>query len=160
MTSRPWRSAASRSMAKPFFAHALEAIRRAARFERAAANHLGARLGDNRRFSLDLLAAFHAARSCHHHQVAAADLDIADADHGAARPETAAGEFVRRRDAPRFLNAVHHLEGGDIELGRAADAAQHSMHHAGGAMHVETERNQAIDDFLNLRLFGAFLHDN
>ena len=59
-----------------------------------------------------------------------------------------------------FLDAVHHFEDGGIEIVPAADAAQHRVDHAGGAMHVESELDQAIDHVLNLRFGGALLHDD
>ena len=52
------------------FAQALEAVRRTARLERAAANHPRAGRRHHLRRALDLLAALHAARPGHHHHAA------------------------------------------------------------------------------------------
>ena len=58
------------------------------------------------------------------------------------------------------LDALHDLEDGEIEIVFAADAAKHSVDEAGGAVDVEAEIHQAIDDMLDLFFGGALLHDN
>src|SRR5579871_3562513 len=45
-----------------------------------------------------------------------------------------------------------------IEIAMHADGAEHRMRFAGGAMHVKSVRDQAIDDVLNLRVGSALLH--
>ncbi len=59
-----------------------------------------------------------------------------------------------------FLHAFHQFDDGGVEILAAADAAQHGVDHAGGAMHVEAVFDQAGDHFLDLRLGGALLHDD
>ena len=106
----------------------------------------------------DLPLAFHAAWAGHHHHALAADLDIADLDDRALRTEIPAGQLVRRSDPDGFLYAVHHLENLQIEFVLPAYAAQNCVHDAGGAVHVEPQLHQPIDDRLDLRLAGALLH--
>ena len=74
--------AASRSMLQPFFAEALEAVRRAARLERAAAEDLRAGAPHRRGRRAHLLLALGRARTGHHDDFVAADAHVADGDHG------------------------------------------------------------------------------
>jgi hypothetical protein len=60
----------------------------------------------------------------------------------------------------RFLDAVHHLEDGEVEFFLAAHPAQHGVDHAGGAVHIEAQLHQAVDHPLDLPLRGALLHDD
>ena len=144
---------------QPFFAEALKTVRRTARLERAAADHPARPpLRHHLRRALDLLAALHAARAGHHDHALAADLDVADLDHRAARPEAAARQLVRRDDAVRFLHALHHLEHREVEIVLAAHAAEHGVDHARGAMHVEAHLDHAVDHALDLLFGGALLH--
>ena len=71
----------------------------------------------------------------------------------------AAGQLVGRDDAVAFLDARHHFELDGIDVAHRAHAAEHRVHHPGGAMDDEAHRHQPVDDVLGLRLFGAFLHD-
>ena len=109
---------------------------------------------------LDLVAVLHAARAGHDDDGIAADLERTHSHDGAGGPEAAAGEFVRRDDAVGFLDAFHDLEDGEVEIVLAADAAEHGVDHAGGAVHVEAEIHQAIDHVLDLLFGGALLHDD
>ena len=143
-----------------FFAESLKAVRRAARLECAAANDARAAVGDDVGGALDLIAALDAARSGHHDDPVAADLDIPDLDDGAAGPETPAGQLVGRDDAVNFLHALHHLDDRGVEIVPAADAAQHGVDHAGRAMNVESHFDQPVDHLLNLRFGRALLHDD
>src|SRR4029079_5006763 len=59
----------------------------------------------------------------------------------------------------RLLDAVHDLERRHVEFFLAADAAEHGMHDAGGAMGIETQLHQPVNYLLNLRLGSALLHD-
>ena len=45
-----------------------------------------------------------------------------------------------------------------IEIAVHADGAEHRVRFAGGAMHVESVGDQAIDHVLNLRVGRALLH--
>ena len=47
---------------------------------------------------------------------------------------------------------------GRIEIVLAAHAAEHGVHHAGGAVHVEAQIHQAVDHVLDLLFGGALLH--
>src|ERR1017187_5975540 len=141
-------------------AEALELIRRTAGLECTAADDAGAGAGGHLGALLDLVAVLQAARAGHHDDGIAADGEGADAHDGAAGPKGAAGEFVGRDDAVGFLDTVHDLEDGEIEIVLAADAAKHGVDHAGGAVHVEAEIHQAIDDVLDLLFGGALLHDD
>jgi len=58
----------------------------------------------------------------------------------------------------RFLHAVHDLEDGQVEIVLAAHAAEHGMHDAGGAMHIEAQFHQPVNHRLDLRLRRALLH--
>ena len=143
-----------------FGAEALELVRRTARLEGSAANHPGAGAGGDFGALLDLVAILQAARAGHDDDGIAADGERAHLHDGAAGPEAAAGEFVGRDDAVSFLDAFHHLEDGEIEIVLAADAAEHGVDHAGGAVHVEAEIHQAIDHVFDLLFGGALLHDD
>ncbi len=63
---------------QPFLAEALEAVRRASRFERAAAEDLGARLSDGGRRRAHLLVGLRRARSGHDDHLVAAYSNVAD----------------------------------------------------------------------------------
>src|SRR5439155_19006077 len=78
-----------------FLAQALEAVRRAARLESAAADHLGAGAGYDFGDALDLVLVLDAARSRHRDDLLAAYIQFADLDDGASRAEAAAGELIR-----------------------------------------------------------------
>ena len=142
------------------FAHALKAVGRGARLERAAAQHFRAAAGHGFGHLADLIAIFDAARPGHDHHLVAADFDVADLDCGARGFEVAAGQLVRRNDAVAFLDARHDFEFDGIDVAHRAHAAQHGVQDAGGAMDDEAHGHQTVDDVLGLRLFGAFLHDN
>src|SRR6185295_28082 len=134
-----------------------------ARLEGASADYSRARPGHDSRRALDLVRAFNAARSRHHHHSLRADLDgrvtgAAGFHHRSTGAKGPAGELVGRHDAVRFFDALHHFERGDIELFFSAHAAENSMHHARRAVDIESEFDQAIDHILYLRLGGAFLH--
>jgi hypothetical protein len=48
----------------------------------------------------------------------------------------------------------------EVEIFLAAHPAQHGVHHAGGAVHIEAQLHQALDHALDLPLRGALLHDD
>ena len=107
---RSCRSAAAAQHLQARFAEPLEAVRRAARLERAAAQHLGARALDGRGGRLDLLLGLGRARARHDDHLVAADPHVADDDDGVLRLERAARELVRLGDAQHFVHAVLDLE--------------------------------------------------
>ena len=108
----------------------------------------------------DLIAILHAARPSHDDHLVAADLDITDLDLGARGFEMPARELVGRDDAVAFLDALHDFERDGIHVAHRPHAAQHRVHQAGGAMDDEAHGHQPVDDFLDVRFLGAFLHDN
>ena len=103
-----------------FDAHALEAVRRAARLEGSAAQELRAGGGDLLRAEQDLLARLDRARAGHDDDLFAADDDaVGERDRRALRAEAAARELVGRRDAVGLVHAGQHLELRDLEVRRA-----------------------------------------
>ncbi len=144
-------------------AEPLEAVRRSARLEGAAADDLRAAARHDLGRAFDLVAALHAARSRHYHDAVGADLDrgppvAPDLDHCSTWAERAAGQLIRRDDAVRLLDPLHHFETGDVELFLAAHAAEDRVHHASGAVNVKAQLDQPVNDRLNLRLDRTFLH--
>src|ERR1039458_7663885 len=99
-------------------------------------------------------------RAGHDHHARSADFQIANFDHRAARTEAAAGQFIGRDDAVRFLDAFHHLEDRQVELFLAAHAAQNRVDDAGGTVDVEAHFHHQADDGLDLLLGGSLLHDD
>ncbi len=143
--------------AQSFFAEALEAVRRCARLERAAPDHLRAGFSDNLRDPLDLILRLHTARTGHHDHTLAADFERADLHHGPARPEAAAGQLVRRCNAVHALDTRGYFENRWIEIARA-HAAEHRVHNPRRTMDVESQLHQPVDHGLYLRFGCAFLH--
>src|SRR6185503_14604792 len=80
--------------------------------------------------------------------------------HAALRAEAAARQFVGRDDAVDFFHAFHHFEDAHVEIGLAADAAEHGVERAGGAMDIETVVDEAVDHPLDLFGRRVFLHDD
>ena len=76
--------------------HALERVRRRARFKRAAAQHRGARLFHSMGDFQQLATALDAARAGDHSQLLAANTCGANRDDRVLPPELAAGQFVGR----------------------------------------------------------------
>src|SRR6185312_9398995 len=108
---------------QPFNAHALEAVRRAARLERTAAKEL--RTGSGALFCAEanLVAAFDRAWAGHDDDLFATDDDtIRELDARAFRAEAAAGELVGRRDAVGLRDTGEHLELSDLKVRGRADA--------------------------------------
>ena len=107
-----------------------------------------------------LVAAFHTARSGHHHNVIATDFDIANPDNRALPPERPAGQLVRRDDAVNFLDAFEHFEHGRIELRGTPNSAKDSVDYPRGAMYVKTVFDQPVYYALDLIRRRFLLHDN
>src|SRR5262249_39540577 len=133
------------------------AVRGAARLEGPAAHDLGARFGDQRGDSLDLVPCFHAARPCHDNDLAPTDIHVPDPHHRAGWTKAAAGQLVWRGDAVRLLHALHPSKTRRSEF-PLPHAAENGVKHARGAMYVEAEPYQPVDHRLNLRLGRALLH--
>ena len=72
----------------------------------------------------------------------------------------AASELVGRDDAVAFLDARQDFELDGIDIADGSHAAEHRVHHAGGAMDDEAHGDETVNDLLDLRFLGAFLHDN
>ena len=144
---------------QPFFAEALEAVRRAARLERAAAEDLRARARTAAAAAAHLRFALRRARAGHDDHLVAADAHVADRDHGAVRLERPARELVRLRDAQHLVDAVQHLDQRLVGM-PLADRAEHRARDAGRPVHVHPHFDQPRDDVLDLRLAGAFFHYN
>src|SRR6266404_196772 len=143
------------------FPHALESVRRSPRLKGATAQDFCACFGDAFRDGKDLFARFDRARASGNGHFRAADLDAAaKIDDGAFRLELAAGEFKRLGDAHDLTHAVQQFEVTVIEVAVNADGAEHSVRFAGGAVDVEATRDKSVDNLLDLRVSGAFLHHN
>ena len=143
---------------QPLGAQALKLVRRGTGLERAAANDAGAGAGRQRRALFNLLRTLQAARAGHHGHGIAADGHISGVNDGAAGPEGAAGELVWRNNPVGFLDAFHHLENGEVEFVFPSHAAQHGVDHAGGAVHIEAEVDQPVNDVFDLLFSGVLLH--
>ena len=142
---------------QPFFAEALEAVRRAARLEGAAAEDLRAGPPHRRRGGADLLLALRRARAGHDDHFVAADPDVADGDDRAVRLERAAGQLVRLGDPQHFVDAVEHLDQPVVGM-PLPDRAEHRARDAGRAVHVHAHLHEPRDDLLDLRFGGPFFH--
>ncbi len=141
------------------FSHPLEGIRRSTRLESPAAKDLrtgfGNALGDGK----NLFTRFDRARSGRNNDFRAADFyAAAKIDDGAFRPELAAGEFEWLGDAHDFAHAVQQFEVAMIEIAVNANRAEHGMRFASRAMNVEAAGDQPVNDMLDLRVRGPFLH--
>ena len=146
---------------QPLLAQPLEAVGRAARLERAAPQHLGARLLDGGGGGGDLLLGLHRARPGHDDHLVAADAEAAERHRGVLRPEGPARQLVGLGDAHHLVHAVHHLDEAGIEPPVAPHRAQHAAQLPGRPVHVELVLHQVRDDLLNLILARAlFHHDN
>ena len=147
---------------EPLFTGTFGAVRRFAAPEDAGPEGASSGLGRHFRRALQLLAAFHSGRAGQHHHPIAADLDApidgAHAHHRTLGAKAPAGQLVRRCDAMRFLHAIHHFEDRKIGFGPAAHSAKHGVHHAGGAVYIETHVHHAVDNGLDLFVGGAGLH--
>src|SRR6266851_1233759 len=132
------------------FAEPLEAVRRAARLERPAAEDLRACAPHGRRRRPHLRLALRRAGAGHDDHFVAADPHLADADHGAFRLERAAGELVRLRDAQDFVHAIEQLDDALVRVAlphRAEDRARH----AGRSVHVHAHLDETGDHLFDLR---------
>ena len=102
------------------FAHALEAIGRAAGLEGTAPEHLATGVRDDGRGALNLILVFDAARSAHGDDFVAADSDFAHRNDGALGAEGLSRQLVGRHDEVALLDAGHHFKVGGFEpIGRA-----------------------------------------
>ena len=142
------------------FAEPLEAVRRAARLERSAAEDFGARRSHRRRCRLDLFVGLRRAGPGHDDDLVAADAEIVDDDNGVVWLEGAAGELVRLGNPHDLLHAVENLEQPRVELSLTAHRAEHRSQRARGPVHVETHAGQLRDDALNLLVRRKLLHDH
>ena len=142
-----------------FDAHALEAVRRAARLERAAAKELRAGGGNLLRAEANLVAAFNRARAGHDDDLFAADGDaVGEADVRTLRAEAATGEFVRRGDAISLVNTGEHLEFSDLEVPGCAHTRQNGLRLACSPVDVEAQLDHALDHVLDLLISSSILH--
>jgi hypothetical protein len=57
-----------------------------------------------------------------------------------------------------FFHSRHHFKIDGIEIVYRPHTAQDDMPHAGRTVHGETHADQAVNNFLNMRLLGALLH--
>src|SRR4051794_40486312 len=143
-----------------FGAEALELVGRTAGLKGSAANYASTGAGGDFGALFDLFKTLQTARAGHDDDGIAADFERAHAHDGTGRAKTAAGEFVGRDDAVGFLDTLHDLEDGEVEIVFAADSAEHGVDQAGGTMYVKAEIHQTIDDMLDLFFGGALLHDD
>ena len=141
-------------------AQPLEAVRRAARLERAAAQDLRAGLLHGGGRGIDLLLGLRRTGPGHDDDLIAADAHVADRDDGAFGLERAAGQLVGLGDPHHLADAVEHLEQPRIQMAVVADRTQHRAADAGRPMHVHLQPDQVSDDLLDLLLAGALLHDH
>ena len=108
--------------------NALKAVRRGARLEGAAAQHLGAVLGDLGGDGFDLLGALDAARPGHDNDLRPADDHaLAERDLRAFGPKLAAGELVRRGDAQNLRHPLEQLDIAGVEVHLGSHRAQHRV---------------------------------
>src|SRR6267154_474456 len=143
------------------FPHALEGVRRSARFEGAASQNFSARFGHTFRDRKNLFARLDRTRARGNGHFLAADFDTApEIDNGAFRLELAARKFERLGDAHDLAHAVKQFEVAMIEVAVNADGAKHRMRFAGGAVDIEAAGDKPVDDMLDLRVRGPFLHHN
>ena len=91
---------------QPFFLEALETVRRAAGFERAAPQESRAGRLDFPGDFHDLLLAFHRTGPRHHRQLIGADQAIRDPHHGVFRVKQPIRFFVRLRYRHHFFHAA------------------------------------------------------
>jgi hypothetical protein len=138
-------------------AESLEAVRRTARLERAAAKHLGAGPLDGGRRGLDLRRRLRRARSSHDDHFVAADAHVADRNDRVLRLERAAGELVRLADAQHLVHAVENADQAGVDLVGAHDA-KHRAGRPRRPVHVHPQLDQPRDDGVDLFLRRAFLH--
>ncbi len=98
----------------------------------------------------DLLAGLDRAGAGHDDDLLAADDDaVGEGDLGSFGAEAAAGELVGAGDAVGVVDALEHLELGDIEVGGGADAGEDGLGGSGGAVDVEAEFDHAFDYVLD-----------
>ena len=142
---------------QPLLAEPLEAVGRAARLERAAAEDLRAGPPHRRRCGAHLLLVFRRARTGHHDDLVAADADVADRDDRSLGLEGPARELVRRRDPQHLVDAVEHLDQAGVGM-PLADGAEHGPLDTGRSVDVHAHLDQPRDDLLDLVLGGPFLH--
>jgi len=144
---------------QPFFAKALKAVGRASRFERAAAEDLGARLSDGCRRRAHLLVGFRRARSGHHDHLVATYSNVADVNDGVFVLERPARELVRLGDPHHLVDAFHHLDEAGVGT-LLSDDAEHRTRDARRPVDVHTQFNQPSDDLFDLPFGGPFFHHN
>ena len=144
--------------AQPLLAVALEAVRRRARLEGAAAQELAAGALDRGGGGVDLFVGLRRARPGHDDDLVAPDPHVAHVEHRVLALEGAAGEFVRLGDAHHFVHPVEDLEQPRITVASRAHRAEHGALGAGRAVHVEPLLDEVRDDVLDLLFGGAFCH--
>ena len=144
--------------AQPFLAEPLEAVRRAARLERAAAEDLRARSADRGRRGAHLVLVLGRARTGHDDDLVAAQPDVANHDDRSFGFERPAGELVRRRDPQDLVDAVQHLDEPGVRQSLAHGAEDGPLD-ARRPVDVHPHFHQARDDLRDLLFGGSLLHD-
>ena len=142
------------------FAETLERVRRGARLERAAPQHLGALLGDVARRVEKHLFAFHRARAGHHHDLVAADLHAAHVDDGVDPAELSARELEGLGDGDDLVDSAEVGERLLVGVGVAADDPDQRPLLALGELGLEPDLVDAIDHRIHLCLGRAVGHDD
>src|SRR6266849_5813399 len=82
----------------------------------------------------------------------------AEIDDGPFGLELAAGEFERLRNAHDLAHAIQQFEVAMIEVAVHAHGAEHGVRFAGRAVNVEAAGDEPVDDMLDSRVSGPFLH--
>src|SRR5207244_5524555 len=148
---------------KPRLAEALEGVGGGARLVGAAAEELTASTLDLFGDGARLIDRLHRARSAHHDDAVAADVDAAGVDDAVVRFRLAADQLVGVRDPDDFLDAGKGLE--DLRIGRslfAGDADGRAVG-AGNRMGLEAHSLDVADDSLDLfgpcARFHHYQHD-
>ena len=136
--------------AEAFFAHPLEAVRRGARLERAAAQDRRARSAHRARRGSHLVGGFHRARSRHDDEVLPADLDPVDLDDRVVRLELAADHLVGLADRDDLLDAVARLQETQVRAALGLDDADDRAVRAPGRMGLEPQLFDRLDDAADL----------
>ena len=115
-----------RQVLQTFLAESAEGVGRGARFEGAAAQHLGAGGGHGAGGRDHVLFVLDRAGPGHHDHGAVADLDAVDVDDGVFLLEFAAGQLVGPGDRDDLVDAAHaaHL-GADVGVADHAHGADH-----------------------------------
>ena len=140
---------------QPFQPHALEAIRRAARLERAAPQELRTSSGHLLRTQPNLLAALHRARPGHdNHFIAANDQPIRKRDPRSLRSKPAPRQLVRRRDPIRLLHTRKHLELRHLKVRRRSHPRKNSLRLTRCPVDIKSQLHHPLNHMLYLFIGG------